>query len=204
MGKTGNIKTIETVYNGYRFRSRLEARWAVFYDALGIKYEYEPNGFDLGKAGWYLPDFWLPDYNYWIEVKPDEPRIESDDFRKIAALATILNQDVYIAIGQVWMPYNGDPYSGGDIANYHRPIHPGGSMASHSWWIECQVCSGLSIAVFGWYWYGQCHQRDKQTLISHWSDTPRLLRAYTIARQARFEHGEKPITSRILQRVSAY
>ena len=28
------IKAIETVYNGYRFRSRLEARWAVFFDAL--------------------------------------------------------------------------------------------------------------------------------------------------------------------------
>ena len=37
-----NIKPIETIYKGYRFRSRLEARWAVFFDALGIEYEYEP------------------------------------------------------------------------------------------------------------------------------------------------------------------
>ena len=37
-----DIKPIETVYNGYRFRSRLEARWAVFFDAAGIEYEYEP------------------------------------------------------------------------------------------------------------------------------------------------------------------
>jgi hypothetical protein len=28
------IKAIETSYKGYRFRSRLEARWAVFFDAL--------------------------------------------------------------------------------------------------------------------------------------------------------------------------
>lgn len=41
------IKSIETYYNGYRFRSRLEARWAVFFDAAGIKYEYEPEGFEL-------------------------------------------------------------------------------------------------------------------------------------------------------------
>ena len=41
------IKAIETEYNGYRFRSRLEARWAVFFDAMGIKYEYEPEGFEL-------------------------------------------------------------------------------------------------------------------------------------------------------------
>jgi hypothetical protein len=27
------IQAIETVYRGHRFRSRLEARWAVFFDA---------------------------------------------------------------------------------------------------------------------------------------------------------------------------
>lgn len=64
------IKPIETFYNGYRFRSRLEARWAVFFDALGIKYEYEPEGYDLGEAGWYLPDFWLPQVSMFAEVKP--------------------------------------------------------------------------------------------------------------------------------------
>ena len=42
-----NIKPIETVYNGYRFRSRLEARWAVFFRAVGIEYQYEPEGFDM-------------------------------------------------------------------------------------------------------------------------------------------------------------
>ena len=41
------IKAIETVYNGYRFRSRLEARWAVFFEAAGIEYEYEPEGFEF-------------------------------------------------------------------------------------------------------------------------------------------------------------
>lgn len=45
-----NIKAIETVYRGYRFRSRLEARWAVFFDALGLEWEYEPEGFDLTDA----------------------------------------------------------------------------------------------------------------------------------------------------------
>lgn len=51
------IKPIETIYNGYRFRSRLEAKWAVFFDALGIKYEYEPEGFEFEDGTKYLPDF---------------------------------------------------------------------------------------------------------------------------------------------------
>ena len=63
------LKAIETRYQGYRFRSRLEARWAVFFDALGVQWEYEKEGFDLGKAGWYLPDFWLPEHSIFVEVK---------------------------------------------------------------------------------------------------------------------------------------
>jgi hypothetical protein len=63
------IKAIETIYNGYRFRSRLEARWAVFFDALGVDYEYEPEGFELS-CGRYLPDFFLKDFDVYVEVKP--------------------------------------------------------------------------------------------------------------------------------------
>lgn len=51
------IKAIETSYKGYRFRSRLEARWAVFFDALGLRFEYEPEGFELSDGVRYLPDF---------------------------------------------------------------------------------------------------------------------------------------------------
>lgn len=51
-----HARAIETRYQGYRFRSRLEARWAVFFDALGLRWEYECEGFEL-PSGRYLPDF---------------------------------------------------------------------------------------------------------------------------------------------------
>lgn len=63
------IKAIETEYNGYRFRSRLEARWAVFFDAAGIRYVYEPEGFQLEDGTMYLPDFYLPILGIYVEVK---------------------------------------------------------------------------------------------------------------------------------------
>jgi hypothetical protein len=72
------LKAIETHYKGYRFRSRLEARWAVYFDAIGIQWEYEKEGYDLDGL-WYLPDFWLPQVSMWAEVKPekfDEPEME--------------------------------------------------------------------------------------------------------------------------------
>lgn len=56
-GRGRTIKAIQTEYNGYIFRSRLEARWAVFFDALGVEYEYEPEGFELPSGKRYLPDF---------------------------------------------------------------------------------------------------------------------------------------------------
>ena len=62
------IKPIETRYKGFRFRSRLEARWAVFFDAVGIEWDYEPEGFEVGSKA-YLPDFWLPELGIWYEIK---------------------------------------------------------------------------------------------------------------------------------------
>ncbi len=54
-------------------RSRLEARYAVFFDALKTPWEYEKEGFDLGTDGRYLPDFWLPELGCWVEIKPEYP-----------------------------------------------------------------------------------------------------------------------------------
>lgn len=63
------MKAIETSYNGYKFRSRLEARWAVYFDALNLEYVYEPEGYQEGNTR-YLPDFWLPMLECFAEVKP--------------------------------------------------------------------------------------------------------------------------------------
>ena len=43
MIRTPTLAPIETCYRGDRFRSRPEARWAVFFDTAGIRYEYEKN-----------------------------------------------------------------------------------------------------------------------------------------------------------------
>lgn len=65
---------IETVYKGYRFRSRLEARWAVFFETMMVKWEYEEEGFMVGGKP-YLPDFYLREYDWYIEVKPDDDNL---------------------------------------------------------------------------------------------------------------------------------
>lgn len=72
------IKAIETRYNGHRFRSRLEARWAVFFDMASIKYEYEPEGFTGADGTCYLPDFYLPYEDVYVEVKPQREGFEEE------------------------------------------------------------------------------------------------------------------------------
>lgn len=71
--RKSRLRAITTRYKNHSFRSRLEARYAVYFDHLGIKWEYEPEGFELGNGLRYLPDFWLPEWGIWIEVKPTEP-----------------------------------------------------------------------------------------------------------------------------------
>lgn len=68
------LKAITTFYKGYKFRSRLEARWAVFFDEINVPWEYELEGFELKDGTFYLPDFLLRDSggipDLWLEVRP--------------------------------------------------------------------------------------------------------------------------------------
>lgn len=70
-----SLKPIPTLYAGIEFRSRLEARWAMYFDLLGVEWIYEIEGFIL-KSGCYLPDFYLPKFKVFCEVKPYEYKIE--------------------------------------------------------------------------------------------------------------------------------
>jgi hypothetical protein len=66
-------QAIDTLYRNCYFRSRLEARWAVFFDVMKIAWRYEPEAYRVGPHNLaYLPDFYLPDLGTWIEVKGDD------------------------------------------------------------------------------------------------------------------------------------
>jgi len=106
------IKAIDTFYNGNYYRSRLEARWSVFFDSLQIKYEYEPKGFDLGSF-WYLPDFYLPEYNLWIEIKNSSFQFKDNKCLKFAEL---LKDKQFLVIA-------GSPYLGNYVARLLTDIH---------------------------------------------------------------------------------
>jgi hypothetical protein len=105
---TDTPKVVPATAFGRRFRSTTEARWAVFLTVLGVAWEYEPETYDLGLLGWYLPDFWLPGVGgsyedvispgVFLEVKrTGDPSPEEID--KAKALATLTGHRVAIAKG---------------------------------------------------------------------------------------------------------
>lgn len=58
------------LYQGRGFTTATEARWAAFFDALGVEWEYGTGGLGLERAGWCGGLFRLPKLNAWVEARP--------------------------------------------------------------------------------------------------------------------------------------
>lgn len=97
MGKPA-IKAIETKFDGHRFRSRLEARWAVFLKDLEIEYEYELEGYKLPSGKCYLPDFYLPTMDCFVEVKPIID-FDFNDFLKMVEFSHQSDRNLLVICG---------------------------------------------------------------------------------------------------------
>lgn len=115
------IKAIETRYGEHLFRSRLEARYAIFLDAIGEEWIYEPETYDLD-GEWYLPDFWLPRMKCFLEIKGPLPNeSEVSKCRKLqyhSGHAVILVHGLPNQNDAVWFAWDcGD--SGGGIGEYY-------------------------------------------------------------------------------------
>jgi hypothetical protein len=161
----------------------LEARWAVFFDALGIEWEYEPQGYDLGELGWYLPDFVIHPFgssvSTYMEIKPDKDVSEKDAKKFLAFAEGIIESD---ATGVVLI-CAGDPMADqismfGKLDGIKRSSFYG---VDHKTFIPVWVLISKGIAAV--------QAMDHESKIKHAST---VIQAMKKARQARFEHGECP------------
>lgn len=191
------IKAIETEYNGYRFRSRLEARWAVFFDALGIKYEYEPEGFDLGNGLYYLPDFLLRGVrgrhsgnkpkDLYVEVKGTMTDL---DWEKIARF---IGYDKWCEGINLTLDKYPSLYVVGSIPNPDDCINEMWDKGNNSEFYSCSTIDGdqfgLAICVDedGLPWLVDANYNQPCVI-----DKKKTGAAFKAARQARFEFGESP------------
>jgi hypothetical protein len=183
------IKPIETKYRGYRFRSRLEARWAVFLDAVGLEWVYEKEGFRLPSGRWYLPDFYIPSLDLWIEVKPELASPTEwpvgDDWDDFVEFADGVRSDCVMLCGAP------GPVEAYGQTNSYQGFIPGDCSY---YWCECPSCGAVGVQFDG----RSARNRHKAGCSAqtgnkgYCTDSPLILAAYEKARSARFEHGETP------------
>lgn len=201
------IKPIETIYNGYKFRSRLEARWAVFFDAAGIRYEYEPEGFKAKNGLCYLPDFYLPDENMFVEVKAQRKGV----WKELNKIEPFIGNGIETLLILPNIP-SPNEHSWHYPAAYYHPVIQ--NVLVH--WVsissreEDENGAGYSeiIRASPTPWIGEDQEfhlysdENAQKLLTPYFETDGLdeildvdniqvNKAYEKARQARFEFGEK-------------
>ena len=122
-GKAGIRKDISNIIYFY---SRWEANIARLFNYLDIGWKHQPKTFDLGSQN-YTPDFYLPDYNTYIEVKNflwEYSKIRDRKFRELYPninLILLLKKDYlklekeYSHLIKNW-EYKNSPFLGGSKA----------------------------------------------------------------------------------------
>ena len=191
------MKPIETFYNGYRFRSRLEARWAVFFDALGVEYDYEPEGFDLGNGLYYLPDFKIKcwgtrgeindkPFDLWIEVKGEMTQEDADKIYEFAGQIVYYDQwSMYKIENPVLV-----------VGNIPHPYTYFDSMYNYKEMNGIRIYPWNYETIDGDYYAAYPAVKDGRFYLDgadYMTMNPYVIRdAFVKARQARLEHGETP------------
>jgi hypothetical protein len=191
-------KAIETRYKGCRFRSRLEARWAVFFDSIGVEWQYEPEGFEGFDGSKYLPDFYLPNTGVhglhvshdgsrsfpegvYVEVKPSKEKLHEDSGK-------IGNQ----------IDWRTTPVSMGLLLLGSVPSTQYGVSHDFLYWDSGVSLARVSFQHYGLLVVGLASEGATQEIPSVTTPDPHICEryanamyeAYAAARSARFEFGE--------------
>lgn len=178
-----HARAIETPYDGWIFRSRTEARWAVFWNALGLRYEYEPEGFELASYR-YLPDFWLPDIRIWVEVKPDYPSLGGK--KKANLLSRATDRPVLVVCGMPWDEQGYVAYAPKGVFWSDWGGTDQGFVDKAAFRV-CAHCHGIVLAKDGLIEHSPCKCPIEQKRGGHpFGDYERIQSAYARVRSERF------------------
>lgn len=185
------VKAIETIYKGYRFRSRLEAKWAVFFDDIGIEWIYEPEGFVFSDGTKYLPDFYLPESKEFFEVKGI---MTEEDDHKVQKLIEELQIGITVGFSDFTFIACCNPWPKSTISQESK---------DNSCLVRCEKCgkhyfSGTSESYAckvcgawdGDHYFSPILYGDGS--VTGYDFGRKAAYALLQAKQARFEHGETP------------
>ena len=184
------ITAIETKYAGCRFRSRLEARWAVFFDTMNIPWLYEPQGYTLSNGRNYLPDFLLPECGTWIEVKGSSAAVDWElldiaafDLPRVDSRKGCEHGPELMLLGQIPLPRLFGDYG---WPSWHKFDDKNVMQLDDGFGLYCKNKRPWS------YGYGDDWPASDESIFAiYHADEPDYAQVgYEAARSARFEHGE--------------
>lgn len=194
------IKPVETIYKGYKFRSRTEARWAIVFDCLNIKWTYEAEGYKLTRKKKYLPDFFLPELKIFFECKgimDDESQLKIDSFQKSGCFNLVVGYSDMTFITSMqnnknYYELNEDKKSA--LLVFCRQCKRYYFTNWDSFFEEtnrCPCCNKISTNPFDsvfndWSYCGE------GTIFHNSIEANIAKEAFDVAKQARFEYGENP------------
>lgn len=169
------IHGIPTEYGGISFRSRVEAKWAAFFDELGWTWEYEP----IDLEG-YIPDFILMFKEpMLVEVKADmslellnrhTQKIDKTSWENNALIVggAIYEDDRYPVLGLARQDYG--PESGSEGHDYDW---------SAAKMFKCAQCGNFSFFhLDGWWRCPVClhYEGDGHLVPVNWSEIQAMWR----------------------------
>jgi hypothetical protein len=190
------ITPLETRYAGYRFRSRLEARWAVFFTRLGLDWQYELQGYQVGRHNLrYLPDFYLPTQALFVEVKPSfADQVDPEGVTRWEQFAGEVVTSWPTCRAAMFCGPIPDPDKVDNCGPprtdrwYSDGIFITGDL--HYAWCACPSGKHFDIQFEGRAGRILCGCPRVLDDRYHTGDNQKILNAYAAARSARFEHGQ--------------
>lgn len=133
------MRSIPALYEGKQYASRLEARWMVYWQMLGVEAIYEPEVLELDGEPplTYIPDFYLPSMRSWVEIKGEvvSDQVALLTLEKCRRLAIQSNRPVILCYEEPYKP--------------SCAVFWGTKMYSRCVWTYCGHCGHIAISFDG-------------------------------------------------------
>jgi hypothetical protein len=163
------IKAIATTYRQYEFRSRLEAKWAAFFDLCHWPWSYEP--VDLN--GW-IPDFAIGERPTLVEVKPFFRKEEFTDAKTKIFQSGHKSEVILLGNDPVWIANAIESYSAAPVFGWL--LRHGGMHDGHDVWDTEDLHFGITegnrrpgLCTLDGAWQNQIWTPPKNAYSNKWS-----------------------------------
>ena len=168
-----------TIYNyqGTGYRTKIHAKWAIFFDLLQVPFEYITDPVELGPEVYYLPEFWLPEQDCWMIIR--KQRFNYNEEKLMALALSRHTQKMVFAFYDCKQGLDDElrmNSQNGNLNDCHmgQYLTPSGDRDGLMQWGLCDQCGSINIGYMGLH--ELCYNHKTNTPTAH----PRLIEAFNL------------------------